>query len=257
MARFLDKDFLLTTKTAQRLYTEHAEKLPIIDYHCHVSPREIYEDKRFENITELWLGGDHYKWRLMRSNGVDEYYITGDADPYEKFKKFAELLPKAIGNPMYHWCHLELKNYFGYEGVLNADTAKDVWELCTEKLKGEDMSVRGIIQKSGVAFIGTTDDPVDSLESHKLLAQDEHFDTVVAPSFRPDKALNIDKAGWKEYIKTLSAVSGIEICDLATLKAALGKRIKLYAFAGESIEGEKRNGNRKSWNSGGGSFFCG
>ena len=115
MARFLDKDFLLTTKTAQRIYTEYAEKLPIIDYHCHVSPREIYEDRRFENITELWLGGDHYKWRLMRSNGVEEYYITGNADPYKKFEKFAELLPKAIGNPMYHWCHLELKNYFGYE----------------------------------------------------------------------------------------------------------------------------------------------
>lgn len=228
MTRFLDKDFLLTTKTAQRLYTEHAAKLPIIDYHCHVSPREIYEDRRFENITELWLGGDHYKWRLMRSNGVDEYYITGDADPYEKFEKFAELLPKAIGNPMYHWCHLELKNYFGYEGVLCADTAKEVWDICNEKLKHKNMSVRGIIKKSNVAFIGTTDDPVDSLEYHKLLAADESFDTVVAPSFRPDKALNIDKAGWKEYIEKLSTVSGVEICDLETLKMALGNRIKFF-----------------------------
>ena len=228
MTRFLDKDFLLTTKTAQRLYTEHAAKLPIIDYHCHVNPREIYEDRRFENITELWLGGDHYKWRLMRSNGVDEHYITGNADPYEKFEKFAELLPKAIGNPMYHWCHLELKNYFGYEGVLCADTAKEVWDICNEKLKHENMSVRGIIKKSNVAFIGTTDDPVDSLEYHKLLAADESFDTVVAPSFRPDKALNIDKAGWREYIARLSEVLGIAIRDLDTLKRALTARIEYF-----------------------------
>ncbi len=232
MARFLDKDFLLTTKTAQRLYAEHAEKLPIIDYHCHVSPREIYEDKRFENITELWLGGDHYKWRLIRSNGVDEYYITGGATPYEKFEKFAELLPKAIGNPMYHWCHLELKNYFGYEGVLNADTAKQVWDICKEKLKDEDMSVRGIIKKSNVAFIGTTDDPIDSLEYHALLAKDDSFGTTVAPSFRPDRALNIDKAGWREYIAKLSEVSSVKICDLATLKEALGKRIEFFAENG-------------------------
>ncbi len=224
----MDKDFLLTTKTAQRLYTEHAAKLPIIDYHCHVNPREIYEDRRFENITELWLGGDHYKWRLMRSNGVDEHYITGNADPYEKFEKFAELLPKAIGNPMYHWCHLELKNYFGYEGVLCADTAKEVWDICNEKLKHENMSVRGIIKKSNVAFIGTTDDPVDSLEYHKLLAADESFDTVVAPSFRPDKALNIDKAGWREYIARLSEVLGIAIRDLDTLKRALTARIEYF-----------------------------
>ena len=232
MARFLDKDFLLTTKTAQKLYTEHAEMLPIIDYHCHVSPREIYEDKRFENITELWLGGDHYKWRLMRSNGVDEYYITGNAAPYEKFERFAALLPKAIGNPMYHWCHLELKNYFGYEGVLSADTAKEVWDICNRKLAEDGMSARGIIKRSNVAFIGTTDDPVDSLEYHKLLANDDSFDTVVAPSFRPDKALNIDKAGWKEYIETLSRVSGVEITDLRTLKAALGKRIEFFADNG-------------------------
>ena len=232
MTHFPDKDFLLTTKTAQRLYTEHAAKLPIIDYHCHVSPREIYEDKRFENITELWLGGDHYKWRLMRSNGVDEYYITGDAAPYEKFKKFAELLPKAIGNPMYHWCHLELKNYFGYEGTLNAATADEVWDICNKKLKDENMSVRGIIKQSNVAFIGTTDDPIDSLEYHALLAKDKSFDTTVAPSFRPDKALNIDKAGWKEYIAKLSEVSGVEIYDLATLKEALRLRIEFFAENG-------------------------
>ena len=147
---FLDTNFILTTETAKKLYHAYAAQMPIIDYHCHVNPREIYEDKKFENITELWLGGDHYKWRLMRSNGVDEYYITGGAEPREKFRKFAETLPLAIGNPMYHWCHLELKNYFGYEGVLNGDTADLVYDLCAEKLKEDTMSVRGLIKQSNV-----------------------------------------------------------------------------------------------------------
>ena len=226
MERFLSKNFLLATETARRLYAEYAKDMPIIDYHCHVSPKEIYEDKKFENITQLWLSGDHYKWRLMRSNGVDEYYITGDAPEKEKFLKFAEMLPKAIGNPMYHWCHLELKNYFGFEGTLSAKTAEEVWALCNEKLK--NMSVRSIIKDSNVAFIGTTDDPVDSLEYHKLIAEDNSFDTVVAPSFRPDKALNIDKAGWREYIAKLSEVSGIEIVNLDTLKRALSARIEYF-----------------------------
>ena len=195
MERFLSENFLLNTETARRLYSKYAVDMPIIDYHCHVSPKEIYEDKKFENITQLWLSGDHYKWRLMRSNGVDEYYITGDAPDKEKFLQFARMLPKAIGNPMYHWCHLELKNYFGFEGTLSEKTAEEVWELCNEKLK--NMSVRSIIKQSNVAFIGTTDDPVDSLGYHKLIAEDDSFDTVVAPSFRPDKAFNIDKAGWR------------------------------------------------------------
>ncbi len=225
MAEFLKEDFLLSTPTAKKLYSEYAASMPIIDYHCHVSPKEIYEDKRFANITEVWLGGDHYKWRLMRSNGVDERYITGDASPYEKFLKFAQTLPKAIGNPMYHWCHLELKNYFGYNGTLNAETAKEVWDICNAKLSEEGMSARGIIKQSNVAFIGTTDDPIDSLEYHKLIAEDPTMDVTVAPSFRPDKALNIDKAGWLEYIKTLSAVSGVDICDMQSLKEALAKRI--------------------------------
>lgn len=232
MQAFLSKDFLLRTETARKLYFGYAEKQPIIDYHCHISPKEIYEDKRFENITEVWLAGDHYKWRLMRSNGVDEYYITGDAPAYEKFLKFAEALPRAIGNPMYHWCHLELKNYFGYEGILNADTAPEVWELAKTKLAEENMSVRGLIKQSGVAFIGTTDDPIDSLEYHKLIAADESFSTVVAPSFRPDKAVNIDKAGFAEYIAKLSEVSGVAITDLASLKEALALRIEHFAAHG-------------------------
>ena len=135
MKAFLDKDFLLQTPTAQKLYHEFAAKMPIIDYHCHIDPKEIYEDLRFENITQVWLGGDHYKWRLMRSNGVDEYYITGGASDYEKFLKFAQTLPRAIGNPMYHWCHLELKNFFGYTGILNEQTAPAVWELANAKLQ--------------------------------------------------------------------------------------------------------------------------
>ena len=226
MERFLSENFLLNTETARRLYSKYAVDMPIIDYHCHVSPKEIYEDKKFENITQLWLSGDHYKWRLMRSNGVDEYYITGDAPDKEKFLQFARMLPKAIGNPMYHWCHLELKNYFGFEGTLSEKTAEEVWELCNEKLK--NMSVRSIIKQSNVAFIGTTDDPVDSLGYHKLIAEDDSFDTVVAPSFRPDKAFNIDKAGWREYIAKLSEVSGIEICSLETLKRALSDRIEYF-----------------------------
>ncbi|MBQ9780101.1 MAG: glucuronate isomerase [Clostridia bacterium] len=232
MTAFLTEDFLLTTETARDLYHQFAERMPIIDYHCHVSPKEIFEDKHFDNITKLWLGGDHYKWRLMRSNGTDEYYITGDAPAYDKFMKFAEALPKAIGNPMYHWCHLELKRYFGYEGVLNASTAPEVWALCEEKLKDPAMSVRGIIKKSGVKFIGTTDDPIDSLEYHRLIAKDKSFETVVGPSFRPDKALNIDKAGWLDYISKLSEVSGVEINSMEALRTALSARMAHFKTHG-------------------------
>ena len=232
MVNFLTEDFLLNTETARKLYHKYAADMPIVDYHCHVSPKEIYEDKQFANITELWLSGDHYKWRLMRADGVDEYYITGDAPAYEKFLKFASLMPKAIGNPMYHWCHLELKRYFGYDGVLSADTANEVWELCNKKLADGNLSARSIIRQSNVAFIGTTDDPVDSLEYHRLLSEDKSMQTVIAPSFRPDKALNIDKAGWKEYIAELSKVSGVDIDNLSTLKEALKRRMKHFADHG-------------------------
>jgi len=230
--KFLTDDFLLNTTTAKKLYAEYAAGQPIIDYHCHVSPREIFEDRHFANITELWLGGDHYKWRLMRSNGVDERYITGDADDYEKFCRFAEVLPKAIGNPMYHWCHLELKNYFGYNGVLCPETADKVWKLCNEKLKEKNMGARGIIRQSNVVFIGTTDDPIDSLEYHRLIVEDDSISTVVAPSFRPDKALNMDKPGWKEYIAQLAEVSGVEITGMDSIKEALGRRLEHFAACG-------------------------
>lgn len=232
MKEFMGNDFLLSSGTAKKLYFSFAEDKPIIDYHCHVSPKEIYEDKRFDNLFSVWLSGDHYKWRIMRSNGVDEKYITGDASDKEKFLKFAETLPKAIGNPMYHWCHLELKKYFGYEGVLNSDTAEEVWELANRKLAEPDMSVRGIIKKSNVCFIGTTDDPVDSLEWHQKLMDDSTFDVTVAPTFRPDKALNIEKTGWKEYINSLSLVSEVKINSIAALKCALLKRIEFFDKCG-------------------------
>lgn len=223
----MDQDFLLTTATARVLYHEYAADMPIVDYHCHVSPKEIYEDKKFENISQVWLGGDHYKWRIMRSNGVDERFITGDASDREKFQKFAEALPRAIGNPMYHWCHLELKKYFGFDGVLNGETAEEVWNLTEQKLKG-GLSVRKLIEMSNVAFVGTTDDPIDSLEWHEKLAADKTMKTVVAPSFRPDKALNIDKAGWREYIEALEKVSGVTIDCVSALKKAIGLRIEYF-----------------------------
>ena len=232
MKPFMGEDFLLNTPTAQTLYHDYAKEMPIADYHCHVSPREIFEDRHFDNIAQLWQGGDHYKWRIMRSNGVDEYYITGAAPDREKFQKFAASLPKAIGNPMYHWCHLELKNYFGYAGVLNGDTAEEVWQLSCAKLAQADMGVRGIVEKSNVAFIGTTDDPIDSLEWHAKIAEDDSFKTIVSPTFRPDKALNLDKPGWKEYIIQLSGVSGTEITGIDTLEAALAKRIAHFAEHG-------------------------
>ena len=232
MKAFMDKDFLLTTPTARALYHDYAAAMPIVDYHCHISPKEVFENRQFENITQVWLGGDHYKWRVMRSNGVDEKYITGDASDREKFQKFAEALPRAIGNPMYHWCHLELKTYFGYEGDLNGDTAEAVWNFCNAKLAEENMSVRGLIAQSNVAFIGTTDDPVDTLEWHKKIAEDKTFGTTVAPSFRPDKALNIDKAGWKEYLQQLSAASGVAIDSAHALENALANRIEYFHAAG-------------------------
>ena len=233
MTEFMSEDFLLDTDVAKKLYHDYAKKMPIIDYHCHVSPKEIYEDLKTENITQLWLYGDHYKWRLMRSNGVSEDYITGkNTSDKDKFLKFAEVLPKAIGNPMYQWCHFELKRYFGYEGVLSPETAEEVWNLTSEKLKDDSMSVRGIIKKSNVAFIGTTDDPIDSLEYHKKIAEDDSFGVVVAPSFRPDKALSLNADFYPEYIKTLSQVSGVEIDGLNSLKEALYRRMKHFYFNG-------------------------
>ena len=227
----INDDFLLKSDTAKRLY-EAAKDMPIIDYHCHIDPREIYENRRFDNITQVWLGGDHYKLRLMRSNGVTEDEITGDADDYTKFLRFAEMLPKAIGNPMYHWCHLELNRFFGYDGVLNGDTARGVYDLCNKKLRQDGMTVRAIIEKSNVKMIGTTDDPADDLKWHKLLTEDKSFKTAVCPTFRPDKAVNIDKDGFADYIKKLSAAAEIDIKTVSDVKAALEKRLDYFCSLG-------------------------
>ena len=232
MKAFLDKDFLLNTEAAKKLYHEAAEKQPIIDYHCHLNPKEIYEDVRYENITQVWLGGDHYKWRLMRSAGIPEKYITGDASDREKFEKYAEVLGKAIGNPLYHWSHLELRRFFGYEGILNKQTAGEVWELANAKLQSEGYSARGLIMMSNVDTICTTDDPADSLEWHEKLAADKSFPVTVLPAWRPDKAMNLEKATWPEYIAGLEAAAGMKIGSFADLKKALHQRLDFFAAHG-------------------------
>ena len=232
MKPFMDKDFLLSTETAQRLFHEVAEKCPIIDYHCHLSPKEIWEDRRYDNITQVWLGGDHYKWRLMRCAGVDEKYITGDASDYEKFCKWAEVLGKAIGNPLYHWSHLELQRFFGWHGVLSAKTADEVWQVTGEKFKDPSFSARGLIRQSNVDIICTTDDPVDSLEYHEKLAADKTFATTVLPAWRPDKAMNIEKPEWTDYLAKLAEVSGVAINSFAAMKRALANRMDFFAAHG-------------------------
>lgn len=228
MKKFMDDDFLLSTKTAQILYHEYAKQAPVLDYHCHINPQEIAEDRRFENITQVWLGGDHYKWRQMRSNGVEERYITGDATDREKFQKWAETLEKAIGNPLYHWSHLELKTYFGYEGALNGDTAEEVWNLCNEKLAKPEMSARGIMKASNVTLICTTDDPIDDLRWHKAIKEDKSFDIQVLPAWRPDRAVSIEKPDYADYINTLSNVSGVAIKTFANWKEAMTKRMEFF-----------------------------
>ncbi|MDO4483553.1 MAG: glucuronate isomerase [Clostridia bacterium] len=229
---FMDKDFLLNTPTARKLYHEVAAACPIIDYHCHINPREIYEDRRYDNIFQVWLGGDHYKWRLMRCAGVDEKYITGDAPEHDKFLKWAEVIGKGIGNPLYHWTHLELRNFFGYQGLLNKDTAEEVWNLCNAKLQEANMSVRGLIEQSNVELICTTDDPIDTLEWHQKLAADKTIKTQVLPAWRPDKAMNIEKPDFADYIAKLAAVSGIAINTWEDLKAALVNRMDYFTANG-------------------------
>ena len=235
MKQFMDDNFLLQTEAAQQLYHNYAENMPILDYHCHINPQEIYEDRQFENITQVWLGGDHYKWRFMRSCGVDEKYITGDASDKEKFLKWAEVLGKAIGNPLFHWSHLELKKYFGYNGVLNKKTVEEVWELCNKKLAEPSMTVRNIIKQSNVTLICTTDDPVDSLEWHKKLAEDNSFDVQVLPAWRPDKAMNIEKVTYLDYMAQLEAASGMKIATFADLKKALCNRMDFFASMGCNV----------------------
>ena len=243
MKEFMDKDFLLETETARHLFHDYAEHMPLVDYHCHINPKEIYEDRRFDNLAEVWLGGkqpdggyfgDHYKWRVMRSNGVSEDYITGDRPDYERFLKFVEALEMAIGNPMYHWCNLELRQFFGYDKPLTVENAEEAWNFCNEKLRTDpDLTVRGIIKKANVAFIGTTDDPVDTLEWHGRIASDESIGVKVCPSFRPDKAINIQKEGFAEYIGKLAQSVGKETLDTAQeVMEALVLRLEYFKTMG-------------------------
>lgn len=236
MKQFMDKDFLLETETAKALFHNFAEKTPVLDYHCHINPKEIAEDRKFENLTQVWLGGDHYKWRFMRSSGIEEKYITGDAPDKEKFFKWAECLGKAIGNPLFHWSHLELQRYFGYNGVLNKNTAEEVWNLCNAKLAEASMSARNLIKQSNVTLICTTDDPIDTLEWHQKIAEDTSFDVKVLPAWRPDKAMNIEKPDYLDYLDKLAAAANmIEIESFASLKDALRNRMDFFASMGCNI----------------------
>ena len=221
---FITPDFLLESEAARTLYHEHAASLPIIDYHCHLSPREIAENRQFESISQLWLGGDHYKWRAMRANGVPEHFITGDATPWEKFQKWAETVPRAFRNPLYHWTHLELSTAFGIDTVLNPDTAREIFDLCNERLKDPDMTPVGLMRRYNVEVVCTTDDPTDDLRYHRQIAA-EDIGTKVLPTWRPDKAANIgNPADYNTYLDTLSTVSDIDIKDYDSLISALQKR---------------------------------
>lgn len=226
MIKFLDRDFLLKTETAKTLYHDHAENLPILDYHCHINPMDIYEDKRYDTITEVWLGGDHYKWRAMRACGVPEKYITGDAAAAEKFQKWAETIPNLIGNPLYHWTHLELQRYFGITEPLTGDNAMEIYERCNAQLR--KLSVREMIRRSNVKLICTTDDPADDLRAHELLAADLTTRLVVLPAFRPDKAMRADKPDFPQYIKRLEGVVGYPINTVEDMSRALRDRIEYF-----------------------------
>lgn len=230
---FIDKNFLLDTKTARHLFFEVAEKLPIYDYHCHLSPREIAEDKKYDSITEIWLGADHYKWRFMRSMGVCEEYITGNADPYEKFEKYCECIGFAFGNPLYHWSHLELQRYFDIKTPISRASAKEIWERANEKLR--TFSAKKAIADSNVELIGTTDDPFDSLEYHKFIKESGSVLARVVPTFRPDKAINIGASDFTDYIKknSVSSYEGLKKALVERLDGfvALGSRISDHGFS--------------------------
>lgn len=232
MKAFMDKDFLLDTDAAKKLFHEFAENMPICDYHCHLSPKEIYENKSPENISDLWLSGDHYKWRAMRSCGVEEKYCTGDATAREKFVKFGYTLQYCIGNPLYHWAHIELQRYFGIDTPLNAKTADEIFDKANEAIANGDFRPQSLIAKSNVKVVCTTDDPIDDLKYHKLLKEVDGFECKVLPSFRPDKALNAHLDGFSDYIRTLSEVSGVEIKSYKDVITALLKRIDYFHSVG-------------------------
>jgi glucuronate isomerase len=226
MMKFMDDDFLLQSKTARELFAAVKDE-PIIDFHNHLNPQEIYEDKCFDNMTEVWLGGDHYKWRAMRANGVSEKLITGDGAPFDKFEAWADTVQNLIGNPLYHWTHLELQRYFHITTPLSPETAKEIWDACNEKLHTPEFSVRNLLKMQKVSVLCTTDDPADSLEWHKKIRED-NFEIKVLPSFRPEKAVGIEKEGFAEYIYRLSQVTGKKIYDVNALINALTERLDFF-----------------------------
>jgi len=231
---FMIEDFLLESDAARRLYHDYAEDLPIIDYHCHLPPEQIATDHRFANLTQIWLYGDHYKWRAMRACGVDERYCTGDASDWEKFEKWAETVPKTLRNPIYHWTHLELKRPFGItDRLLNPSTAKKIWETCNGKLAEPEFSCRGIMKQMKVVLVCTTDDPTDSLEHHAAIAADEDFDIQVLPAWRPDKGMAVENPeAFNGWVDKLGAAADVDIKDFAAYMEALRKRHDFFAQHG-------------------------
>lgn len=232
MKKFMDENFLLSNDTAINLYQKYAKDMPIIDYHCHLNPKEIYENKRFKNITEVWLYGDHYKWRAMRSNGIDEKYITGDGSDYEKFMAWARTMPMTIGNPLFHWTHLELKRFFGIDEVLNEKTAPAIWEKVNKLLNGEGFAARDLIKNSNVKALCTTDDPVDSLEYHIELQKDTEFGVKILPTLRPDKGLLISKETFVPWVEKLAEVSEKHIENYEEFLSALESRVRFFHSVG-------------------------
>jgi glucuronate isomerase len=233
MKKFMDENFLLSTKTAEELYHEAAALEPIFDYHCHLIPQEIAEDRRFSNLAAVWLGADHYKWRAMRANGIQEKFITGDAEPYDKFLAWAETIPRLIGNPLYHWTHLELQRYFDIYEPLDYHSAPAIWEAANKKLASDPLlSVFGIFEKFDVFAVGTTDDPIDSLEWHKKIRADKATATRVLPSFRPDRILNIENPAFAAYIAELGKAAGKNIQNLDDLFDAIRNRITFFHNTG-------------------------
>jgi len=236
MRTFMDKDFLLFNATAQNLYYNFAVGEPIFDYHCHLIPGQIAENKKFSNLTDIWLGGDHYKWRAMRTVGIAEDLVTGNAEPFDKFKAWAETIPQLLGNPLYHWSHMELQRYFGIYDQLNPKTATSIWERANERLASDDLSVASIFRNFSVAAVGTTDDPADDLAYHVQIingtAAIGKIDTKVLPSFRPDKALLAQAPGFAEYIGKLGTSAGIEIKTVDDVCEALAKRLQFFVQNG-------------------------
>jgi len=229
----MDDNFVLQTETAQQLYHEHAKKQPIIDYHCHLDPKQIAQNRQFDNLGQIWLEGDHYKWRAMRTNGIDERYITGkETSDWEKFEKWAETVPYTMRNPLYHWTHLELKTAFGVNTILKPETAKEIYEKCTALLRTPEYSARGLMLKYNVQVVCTTDDPIDSLEYHIALKK-EGFAVKVLPTWRPDKAMAVENpAAFHAYVDKLSEVSKVSIANFDDLLQALKIRHDFFASAG-------------------------